>query len=538
MGNLDGAQGKSGKSGKTEKAPPEMVSLKDTHEEIRRAHGMSLDMNASNPYLLPPGLQASRESIHSLSRTMNPNDDRYRPATIFYPDGSPSPSLRQRGDDSSSFTGSSRRGYPMNESSQNLLRNAQRIDRSLPGTQRNSIDSSNTGPFSPANGPQQPVSRKPSMPLPPPQERLSPIEQNTPMDFGFINSSAPTVPEPAAAPREAGQRRSPPPPVSPAVQEEQLGKKSPPQAFAGLPNNPRPQRDAPRASSPITVPNVSPFVSHEDDLADKEPQLPSIEVDDFNQIPEQRLRGQDTSPEINRDNQDHWATADEFAAQQYEQDYGYDPRRLTMGLRPLPPDDPTDNPEQRANRIRSFYKEYFDDSAPGPKVPPMEYYEDYPVEYASFDAPIYDPDAGQFITGQTPYAEPITRRAMTPPPQGPPRFRGAIPSSGSDGFRAPSGPRAYSSASGRLAPRQPQSQQPPKKKVLPPKPLAVLPTPHMLKDDTIIPIDFAPPQSYGQRLRGTPPDSPKGGFKPYAPSTKPHKALMSSFDDLAMLPSP
>jgi hypothetical protein len=27
----------------------------------------------------------------------------------------------------------------------------------------------------------------------------------------------------------------------------------------------------------------------------------------------------------------------------------------------LPPEDPADNPEQRANRIRSFYKEYFDE---------------------------------------------------------------------------------------------------------------------------------------------------------------------------------
>lgn len=32
----------------------------------------------------------------------------------------------------------------------------------------------------------------------------------------------------------------------------------------------------------------------------------------------------------------------------------------------MPSDDPQENPEERANRIRSFYKEYFDDSKPEP----------------------------------------------------------------------------------------------------------------------------------------------------------------------------
>lgn len=59
---------------------------------------------------------------------------------------------------------------------------------------------------------------------------------------------------------------------------------------------------------------------------------------------------------------------------------GSDPTRVSMGFLPLPPEDPTDNPEQRANRIRSFYKEYFDESKPAPVRQPS-YQEDYGQEY-------------------------------------------------------------------------------------------------------------------------------------------------------------
>lgn len=47
--------------------------------------GMSLDIGQS-PYLLPPGLHGSRESLHSLSRSIIGDDDKYRHASSFLGD--------------------------------------------------------------------------------------------------------------------------------------------------------------------------------------------------------------------------------------------------------------------------------------------------------------------------------------------------------------------------------------------------------------------------------------------------------------------
>ncbi|TQS35739.1 hypothetical protein Golomagni_03832 [Golovinomyces magnicellulatus] len=93
----------------------------------------------------------------------------------------------------------------------------------------------------------------------------------------------------------------------------------------------------------------------------------------------------------------------------------YDTSRLNnrlsvMQVRPLPPNAITesDDPEIRANRIRSFYKEYFDDSSPIPNGT----YENR--NNPNHDESIYyDPDSNQFVL---PYSQPVTRRAITPPP--------------------------------------------------------------------------------------------------------------------------
>ncbi|KKY28659.1 hypothetical protein UCRPC4_g00466 [Phaeomoniella chlamydospora] len=493
MGEVSSAT--NGKKGKKEKLPE--MSAQDAQREIRKTRGQSLDMNTSNPYLLPPGLQASRESIHSLSRSLTGADSPYRPATVFYADGNdPYSQAMPPRDDSSSFTGSSRRGFPMhnNESSQNLLRNGQGMPRSMPPTQRSSADYNNA-PF-------------PRRAVPPSNDLVSPVEPRSPL----IEMNSPVLPDSLAAPSGPPQKPSPPPEV-----------------FVGLQNNPYPDHEVPRASSPVTAPPVSPFDSHEDHLANTEPQLPQIQTDTSHLDFDTNFHVDPPSP---KDEGQAQNGANDLLGNDYEQDFGYDVRRLTMGIRPLPPDDPSENPEQRANRIRSFYKEYFDESTPAPKFQQEDYYDDYAGDVAGFDAPIYDPETGRFITGVSPYAEPITRRAMTPPPRGPPRFRGNIPSSGSDSTFGSRGPRAFSSASGRIPPKHP------KKKAPPPSPLAILPTPHMLRDDSIIPIDFAPPQSFNERLRGTSPRSPKGGLMPYAPSARPGKQLVSSFDDLAVIPSP
>ena len=229
----------------------------------------------------------------------------------------------------------------------------------------------------------------------------------------------------------------------------------------------------------------------------------------------------------------------------------HDSRRLSVFMRPLPPDDPNDTPEVRANRIRSFYKEYFDRSGEGGmqqypqgipskyQLPPGEYYdyEDYTQEYMNA-ATVYDSEAGGFVVGSAPYAEPVTRRAMTPPPRAPPRFRGNGPSSRA-GSRPPSNqawntpPRGQSAMSYRSRQLQPKPTPPP------PSALISLPTPHLLKADSVLTaLDFAPPVSFRDRQAGRRPDSPLGTRRPYSPSVRAHVPLTSSFDDLAAIPSP
>lgn len=243
--------------------------------------------------------------------------------------------------------------------------------------------------------------------------------------------------------------------------------------------------------------------------------------------------------------------------QDWSQDMDYDPRRLSVFMRPLPPDDPNDTPEVRANRIRSFYKEYFDkgqymnqggrngqyQQGDNPyQLQAGDYYdyEDYGQEYMNA-ATVYDPGTGGFVVGNAPYAEPVTRRAMTPPPRAPPRFRGNGPPS-APGSRA--GSRPGSNQTWNMPPRgasamsyRGRTQQ--RKPMPPPAPLISLPTPHMLKADSVLTgLDFAPPASFRDRQAGRRPDSPMGTQRPYSPAVRAHVPLASSYDDLALIPSP
>lgn len=510
---------------------PEMT-VAEAHKELRRDRGMSLDLDVSNPYLLPPGLQTSRESIHSLSRSSNHGYDPYRPATTYF-SSDRYPNQRRGPDDSSSYTASTHRTYNHhdNESSQNLLRNAQRMSRSLPPTQRNSLVLGNSTPLSPelSNGQ---IPRRPP-PLPRQDQSVSPNLQSK-ESFTFSNAEKSLGHPSERSDSDQSTRDSPPlidtrspPPESQMPTLPSFDEPSPSPAPAnaqkpippkpvGLPSNPR----AGKSGSPINGDLPS-----SDILAQPLPQLTVQALDgqfglDRNQSPPHRQL--DDQQPIQQD-------AHTERNLKYEPDFDYDPRRLTMGIRPLPPEDPTENPEERANRIRSFYKEYFDDSRPAPVYTQEDYYDGYDDQY---DGTFYDPATGEYYTAQPPFAEHIGRRAMTPPARGPPRFHGMTPSMSSGNFA--SGPRAYSSASGRFGPAR---RIPPKKAAPPPAPLQVLPTPHMLKDDTFLPIDFAPPTLVRDRVAGKVPDSPKGGLKPFA-QMRAVQALASSFDDLAIMPSP
>jgi hypothetical protein len=50
-----------------------------SHQSRYQRQQMSMDMNLSSPYLLPPEAHGSRESLNSLARTLGQNEDPYRP---------------------------------------------------------------------------------------------------------------------------------------------------------------------------------------------------------------------------------------------------------------------------------------------------------------------------------------------------------------------------------------------------------------------------------------------------------------------------
>jgi hypothetical protein len=241
-------------------------------------------------------------------------------------------------------------------------------------------------------------------------------------------------------------------------------------------------------------------------------------------------------------------------------DLDFDVNRLSVFMRPLPPDDPAENPEERANRIRSFYKEYFDDSKghqgpaqqPYPQQPRgrQDYYEDYDGEYLSNGYSVYDEQQKGFIVGGAPFAQPITRRAMTPPPRAPPRNFRARSGSNAPGPRFGGPSRAGSSMSGYMTPPRAGSSmssfQPgergraQQRQLPPPDPLVSLRTPALLKEDSALyaAYDLAPPPTFRQRQNGMRPDSPLGVERPYSPSVRAHTPLQSAFDELSPMPSP
>jgi len=546
---------------KSKKGGPELAITDFGTEKSGRPRGLSMDMDLGSPYLLPPGLNGSRESLHSMSRTIHGQDDRYRPATVYTPGDTrsmhSSKTARRGADDSLSDygSGSFMRG-PRDDMKQDLLGNAQRMSRSMPPTNRSPVPEIRM-PEAAKEMPRKAISSSPSSAglspsFPLLDTRDSYMEQNG-ADLrksnnylgAFIHSREPSsdllrqrseyaTPNefpstPSSNLQQTSRRKSPPPSIN--TTESITHKAPPPSTNASSPLPPRQQS--------LHASETGQYEHFFDD---------SSEYGDGFKVTPASTRGSQPEPydSNRRSSQTYMAPVDEHTlGVDHANGLGYDVRRLSTGLRPLPPDDPTDNPEQRANRIRSFYKEYFDDSKPGPMQAAGGYYEDYDQEYLG-DGGMFDPVSNQFVTTKSqlpeqrgrPYAEPYGRRAMTPPPRASARFgrQHAATMSGNSRLMPP-GPRAFSSASGHVGP---PGRGQPKKQLPPPKALNVLPTPHMLKDDSFAifnSMDFAPPTSARERQAGRP-ESPMGGLRPYSPMVRAHVPVQSSFDDLAAMPSP
>ena len=542
-------------SGKKKKSSQPEMGI--TEKSLRRARGMSMDIG--NPYLLPGGLQDSGESIHSLSRNLNNGDDRYRPATTFIPnDTSAAASQRSKrtGDDSSSYTTSSGNGYKQDGMSQNLLQNAQRMSRSMPPTQ-SSLEASiqippparthhttlgvsqNAHPSNPRDFSTAQDGRVQSQDSFMNQASVALRSSNTYLGT-FIRSRDPSIDHHVQAISHKDQERSADVPLL----HTPIARKSLPPTITV--NGAVQQSREKQSSQPLMGQSVQEPL----DMYKEQNDQPEI-------LPNPTHRSVPESRPVASPIQDHnlstpggglstpFYTPGVMSPELTPGSLGgpglgmdMESRRMSI-LRPLPPDDPADNPEQRANRIRSFYKEYFDDSKPAKAYAPKPevYYEDYGEEFQG-DGTVFDPRSGQFVVAQAPYAEPVTRRAMTPPPRGPPRFQGPSrhqpTSSNPQGMPTPRS-RAFSSASAR--PGRP-SRGPPAKVLPPPAPLRTLPTPHLLQEDSFFaPIDFAPPSTYRDRQAGRP-DSPRSQSRPFSPQLPARTPLASAFDELTVMPSP
>lgn len=525
------------KKKKSKTGAPKSVGDANTEKPAKHDHGMSMDI--VSPYLLPSGLQSSRESLHSLSRAMHSADDRYRPATTFVLNDPASiksyPDIRVGADDSSSLAGSgfSGQGYGNDKMNQSLLQNAQRMSTSLPLKQHVAIAGGRKAlePQSSDVVEMEPT-RKPSLS---PGEPTDTRDSYTAYPGSVLRKSnnylRPLIQSGEPSANVIAQTSEQPPNEQSTISStshQQMGRpKSPPPILKAAPGVVRPPRlqslNAPTV--PKNQTNSSDEVSHDERVRKATP--PSSEQSrDGQQNAMGRRPDQDAMPLPN----------DKKIGTMEAPIPAFDVQRLSMGFRPLPPDDPTDNPEQRANRIRSFYKEYFDDSKPGPMRPPVDYREDNDQNHLG-GGPYHNPGDGLFITAPAPFAEPPSRRAMTPPPRAPPRFQGPArhQASRSGGGFTPRGPRSYSSASDRFGFPVRGSSRP---ALPPPGPLRILPSPHLIKEDSFgIPIDFAPPTTYKDRQAGRP-DSPKGGMRPFSPMHPAHLPLASSFDDLSVMPSP
>lgn len=535
-------------------------------EKPKHARGLSMDMNLSSPYLLPDHVQGSRESMSSLAKTLQQTEhDPYRPVTTFMSETGSIRSVEKGRYTPSVITTSTKRmsrqsyAHPMSPSGfpQPPRQN------SYPKSPLTPSAASSVTVVEEGSQPPAPIPEHDTMPTPPPQAELPPVP------------AVPQIRQPAPVAQRGAPVNHDMTPVQEfdlpdfsnktskrtSVDELNLRAAAPANdggAGLGLLNGPQQaQQSAPVAEVTISASedvnagpahqSVQAVIEHTEDYADFDFTAVgggTAAAAEHNEEPRGRARARESGLVVPQQ----------------------DGRRLSIGLRPLPPDEliESEDPETRANRIRSFYKEYFDDSKPDANRA-TRYGGEADNNYMG-DAAYFDPDSNQFIM---PYAQPVARRAMTPPPSGS-RFPGPRgPGPRGPGPRGPGGPgpygpggprhhsgsisgmpRAGSSMSYGPRPGSSASARPPRsgsamsgkprKPLVPPSPLSTLPTPGKLTDEHFALInaaDFAPPESYQDRAAGRS-QSPLGERRAYAPKLPASSPLVGTFDEMAALPSP
>ncbi|KKA29091.1 hypothetical protein TD95_002782 [Thielaviopsis punctulata] len=471
---------------------------------------ISMDMNLSSPYLLPPKLNGSRDSLSSLARSIDHEADPYRPITSYANDAA------------SMYAPSSRNN---------------RISM-MPASPATAVTKD---PFDVPPSPRSVAPpRSPRVPTPPAQDPFAspddhdhtdnvtapyPTANNAHLDIGL--AEMPNVQPPAAAVVRGEQTANQSWDVSNANNNAGINMDMPDHAHhlaVELPNDSSMSNNNAPPQLSISVPdsynsngphyNDSGLIAaapYPEDENHGQPQYPQDNYDDD-------MRGRSTRRSIDLGGE----TGN--GGLLYAPENAASNNRMSVGFRPLPPDEimDTEDPEYRANRIRSFYKEYFEDySKPNnaPAVPAL------PRQYQNNGEAYMDPNSKAFVM---PYAQPVTRRAMTPPPSSGPRMRGP----------APPRFRADSAASGQIRPGSSASARPPKRGP-PPSALSTLPNPSKLGDSMAIlgAMDFAPPESMADRVAGRcqSPTLEKIAYNPKLPVSTP---LQSTFDELSVMPNP
>ncbi|KAM0509042.1 hypothetical protein ACHAPB_001563 [Verticillium nonalfalfae] len=489
---------------------------------------VSMDMNLSSPYLLPPALQGSKQSLHSLARNLHDDDDPYRPVNQYGSEVGSIRSFRPEKEGragSSVYTGSTERGSSLHSRThpprQNSLPKPPPLTADPFATPTGArTPQLETSPISPTGG-SLPHAIIPeigtvsyaedfddsnrNLPHVPDVTQPAPVAQR---DARRVSSGAsqPSWNEPAAqfpdpAAHQVHNAASTSTLQSPVLPEigvglglHEMNFEAPPQTFNGLPSSPAVRKTDQAGVLPAVMPDGPMDIDDRDGPHGQQSQ----NYADYEQYEE---RGRSTQRRSMEGNFRESRALGLGVPQQ-------DNKRLSVGLRPLPPNEvmESEDPEERANRIRSFYKEYFDDSKPPGEhnMPPpnhqqggAQYYEDYDAGYGGGNDAFYDPASNSFV----------------------------MPAYGQ--------PRPGSSVSNKF-------QRQPKPKGPPPTALTTLPNPSKLRDDNMAllgAIDFAPPESYEDRQRGRS-QSPAGERRPFAPKVPIASPLVSSFEEMPAIPSP
>lgn len=574
-----------------------MSALMGGEKSSHKTNQLSMDMNLESPYLLPPKVQGSQDSVHTLTRGYPNEYDPYRMVP------SECGSIRSFSKEPSVFGGSSKRASVATGRS---LRMPPPRQGSFPKSPLDHTTSSEKDPFAtPPTAPEPTYQGRDTAEL---QEPIIPIKPVVP-EIGMVpypddDKDLPRgleIQEPLPTVARSPEDRITSPPrdsrhfdFSGVAQSDNTanigvahaGNDSPPKHLqpAGLGLN----LDLPQPLSPM---NDGMFSGHQDGqvqpLGGQAVTTPDNRQSKESDYGYQAYNPQIQTSEYYDDYEDYGRGRTEHrnppiaSVEQSPPPQGLgvpqqDNKRLSVGFRPLPPDDVTESedPEYRANRIRSFYKEYFEDTKePAPPMPAVpadyygggEYYEDYDERYLGEAATYFDPETNAFVM---PGAQPVHRRAMTPPPagrrpmgpgpRGPPGGgrgpRPHAPHGSLGGMSLPGGPRSRSRANSAWGSRAPSSlgprpdssasaragRQTPRRNLPPPAALSTLPTPSKLKDDSFAifnAADFAPPESFSDRARGRS-QSPLGERRPYSPKVPSASPLVASYDELNALPSP